>query len=327
MPTSLWDYLGSKKKSLTKKVSEEKLLSKGESISEEKETIKPKIKILPPSPKKEIKADLPLFLKYRPKLLDEVENQEEAKAKLKDYILNYNKKYKGKVLLLYGPPGSGKTSSVYALANELQWEVLEINASDERNAIHIHRIVGEASKGKPLFAKGRIILVDEVDGLSGREDKGGVGALVKVAKESKWPIICTANDPWDQKLKKLREIAITVEYKRLSPKHVFNVLKRIVTKEKLPVEDKVLWEIAYKSGGDLRAALNDLDAMKKAGIFTIEFVKALGSREQEQDIFKALGIMFKTTSLTTAVSAFNNIDMEFDEIFPWLEENIPVEYN
>jgi replication factor C large subunit len=317
---SLWDYIGKPKNLKAKPIKEE-----SEKKLEEK-PIKPKIRILPPSPKKEVKRDLPLFLKYRPKSLDEVENQEEAKAKLKDFVLNYNKKYKGKVLLLYGPPGCGKTSSVYALANELGWEVLEINASDERNAIHIHRIVGEASKGKPLFAKGRIILVDEVDGLSGKEDKGGVGALVKVAKESRWPIICTANDPWDQKLKKLREIAIMVEFKRLSPRHVYNVLKRIATKEKLPVDDKVLWEIAYRSGGDLRAALNDLDAMIKANNFSLEFVKSLGNREQEIDIFKALGIMFKTTSLSTAVSAFNNVDMEFDEIFPWLEENIPVEY-
>ena len=324
MPTSLWDYL--KGKPPTKKEIVEKSKERPNEDEKKQSESKPRVRIIPPSPKREIKAELPLFLKYRPKSLDEVENQEEAKTKLRDYVLNYNKKYKGKVLLLYGPPGSGKTSSVYALANEIGWEVLEINASDERNAIHIHRIVGEASKGKPLFAKGRIILVDEVDGLSGKEDRGGVGALVKAAKESRWPIVCTANDPWDQKLKKLREIAIMVEFKRLSPRHVFNVLKRIAKLEKLPVDDRVLWEIAYRSGGDLRAALNDLDAMKKAGIFDLEFVKSLGSREQEQDIFKALGIMFKTTSLATAVSAFNNVDMDFDEIFPWLEENIPVEY-
>jgi len=328
MPASLWDYLKSKKPSNSEKKpseSEKKLETQKEKPIKEEQT-KPKVKIIPPSPKKEIKAELPLFLKYRPKRLDEIENQEEAKAKLRDYVMNYNKKYKGKVLLLYGPPGSGKTSSVYALANELGWEVLEINASDERNAIYIHRIVGEASKGRPLFAKGRIILVDEVDGLSGKEDRGGVGALVKVARESRWPIICTANDPWDQKLKKLREIAIMVEFKRLSPRHVYNVLKKVAKAENLPVDDRVLWEIAYRSGGDLRASLNDLDAMKKAGIFSLEFVRALGNREQEQDIFKALGVMFKTTNLVTAVSAFNNVDMDFDEIFPWIEENIPVEY-
>ncbi|AAR39275.1 NEQ430 [Nanoarchaeum equitans Kin4-M] len=297
---SLWDYLNKDKKPVIKKVE--------------------------PPKKKEIKRDIPLFIKYRPKTLDEVENQEQAKQILRDYVINYKKKYKGKALLLYGPPGTGKTSSVYALANELGYEVLEVNASDERDAIHIHHIVGEASKGKPLFHKGRIILVDEVDGLSGKEDRGGVGALVNIIKQSSWPIICTANDPWDQKLKKLREISIMVEFKRLSPKHVYNVLKKIVTNEKIKISDKILWDIAYKSGGDLRAAINDLETIIKSGIIDENFVKALGNREQEIDIFKALGIMFKTENLATAVSAFNNVDLEFDEIFPWLEENIPVEY-
>jgi len=264
--------------------------------------------------------------KYSPKNSYEIINQTEAVEKIKDFIKNY-KKYEKKALLLWGPPGVGKTCSVYAIANELNYEVIELNASDFRTARKIHERLDEAIKGKPFFHKGRIILIDEVDGLAGRYDRGGVGAIVNIIESSVWPVILTANDPWDPNLRKLRDVCELVEFKKLSKSDIFKALKRIASAEKLDVDDNVLWALAERSQGDLRSAINDLQTL--AGLkrkILLQDLNILGYREREMQIFQALALMFKSTTLSAARTAFANVDMDPDEIESWIEENIANEY-
>jgi len=264
--------------------------------------------------------------KYAPKNSYEIINQTEAVEKIKDFIKNY-KKYKKKALLLWGPPGVGKTSSVYAVANEFKYEIIELNASDFRTARKIHERLDEAIKGKPFFYSGRIILIDEVDGLAGKYDRGGVGAIINIIESSLWPVILTANDPWDPNLRRLRDICELVEFKKLSKSDIFKALKRIASAEKLDVDDNVLWALAERSQGDLRSAINDLQTL--AGLkrrILIQDLNILGYREREIQIFQALATMFKATTLSTARMAFSNVDMDPDEIESWIEENVSNEY-
>src|SRR3989338_8996697 len=131
-----------------------------------------------------IKSKIPLFSmqplihKYIPKTTKEIFGQDDVIDKLKNFIINFSREKKNSVLI-YGPSGTGKTCSVYAIANELGHEVVEVNASDMRNAEQINQKVGNAINQQSLFANGKIILVDEVDGLSGHEDRGGVQAITK----------------------------------------------------------------------------------------------------------------------------------------------------
>ena len=145
-----------------------------------------------------------LINKYTPKSLEEVYGQEKAIYDLSKYLTNFKK---GKAILLYGPFGSGKTSSVYALANKFNKEVFEINASDVRNKDAINSILGAATKQQSLFSfgKGKIILMDDIDGISGTKDRGGITALVKQISESSFPILITCNNPFDQKFSALRK--------------------------------------------------------------------------------------------------------------------------
>ena len=101
--------------------------------------------------------------KYLPKNTSEILGQQTALDSLKKYLSSFKK---GKAALLYGPVGNGKTSSVYAIANELKKEVFEVNASDTRNKEQITSIVGSAANQQSLlsFGKGKIILVDEMTG-------------------------------------------------------------------------------------------------------------------------------------------------------------------
>ena len=153
----------------------------------------------------------PFIIKYQPKKPNEIIGPDITIKKLKDFVVNFKKQRKN-AALLYGPSGVGKTISVHVLANELNLEILEVNASDVRNADEINSMVGSAVGQMSLFAKGKIILVDEIDGLSGTKDRGGLLAIINIIEKSSFPIILTATNPWDYKFNKLKTITQNIKF-------------------------------------------------------------------------------------------------------------------
>ncbi len=263
--------------------------------------------------------------KYRPKTLDEVVGHEKVKEKLKNWIKNFLEGKGGKPILLYGPPGVGKTTLAYALANTYGFDVIELNASDRRNASAIKRIVGQSAVSKSILGKRTLIILDEVDGISSKEDTGGVGELIKIAKIAKNPIIMTANDAYAPVLKNLLNYVDVVELKPLSSRDIYKVLKKIAEKENLNVDDKTLRAIANHSAGDLRSAINDLEALALSDDLHYESVQKLPDRNREKNIFDALRIILKTTNYGIATTALMNVDETPDIVEEWLAENIPYE--
>ena len=158
------------------------------------------------------KYDKPWILKYIPANCSDVVGQDTAVGRLKDFVEKFKVKSSGKkAMFLYGPPGCGKTVSVYAIAKDLELEIIELNASDFRNKDHISSILGSATQQMSLFARGKLILVDEVDGISGTKDRGGLLELSKVIEKSSFPIIVVGENPYDQKMKAMRKICELVE--------------------------------------------------------------------------------------------------------------------
>ncbi|MEM5766029.1 MAG: replication factor C large subunit [Candidatus Aenigmatarchaeota archaeon] len=268
---------------------------------------------------------MPYTEKYRPRNLKEFVDQKEALATFLDWI----KKWKpgDKALLFYGMPGTGKSCLVYAYTQEKNLELVEMNASDWRNASKIQEVFGQSVRQASLFKKGKVFLIDEVDGIAGREDLGGVGAIIKIIKESRFPVILTANNPYDPKLRELRQYCQLVEFKRI---HIFDIekrLKEICEKEKIKCDEEVLRQIAKRSEGDLRAAINDLEvvASGKKKISTQD-LEVLGYREREKNIFDALKMIFKTKSALAAKLSVAEVDKDPEEIFWWIENNISKEY-
>ena len=243
---------------------------------------------------------------------------------LKKFLMD--NKRKKRAALIYGPTGSCKTSSVYALANELNWEVLEINASDCRNKEQLNNIAGNAIKQKSLFYAGKIILVDEVDGIAGNADRGGATELVELISEAKVPIVMTANDPWDKKFSSLRTKSLMIEFEAIESSQIADVLKIICDKNETKYQEEVLKSLARRAGGDLRAAINDLQSLTVNKEIKKESLEFLEGRNRKENIINALFKVLKGTDINVAVGAFNDLDENIDEIFLWLEENIPREY-
>ncbi|MEM5776838.1 MAG: replication factor C large subunit [Candidatus Aenigmatarchaeota archaeon] len=262
--------------------------------------------------------------KYQPKTMDEIIGQQKAKENFLKWIKNW--KPGSKAALFYGPNGVGKTSMIYAYANENNLDVIELNASDYRTAQQIDEVLGSSIKQQSLFKKGKIFLIDEIDGLAA-DDKAGINEIIKFIKESKYPIVFIANDPWDKKISKIKENCVQIQFSKLTYWDILKTLKNICENEKINHDEEILKYIAKISNGDLRAAINDLQSIaagKKE--IKIKDIYSLGLRERESEIFESLKIIFKTSSAATSKSAIENIDKNLDEFFWWIEQNIVNEY-
>lgn len=268
----------------------------------------------------------PFIKKYSPLKSSEIVGQDEALKQLKDFIVNF-KHAKKKASFIYGSSGIGKTCSVYAIAKDLNLEVLEVNASEFRNKEHIKSIVGSASGQMSLFSKGKVILVDEVDGISGKEDRGGLQEIINIIQTTSFPIVLTAMNPWDNKFSSLRSKSLLIKFEDINPDSVFNILKKICDKEKIKYDESSLKSLSRMTGGDLRAALNDLQQLSISSMkLGKEELDTLSNREKQESIVNAITKILKTTDPKIAISSFDNVNENQDQQMLWLDKNIPEEY-
>ncbi|MEM1559953.1 MAG: replication factor C large subunit [Ignisphaera sp.] len=272
---------------------------------------------------------IPWIIKYRPKQVNEVVNQEQAKQRILEWLKRWPNVEK-KALLLYGPPGVGKTSLVEAIANELGYDLIELNASDNRKREDIDRIVVRTSLTKSLATQStkKIVLLDEVDGVADKDDAGGLEAIKKLVELTAVPIIMTANNPWNQKLRSLREISEMIQFKKLTKNEMIYLLRQICSKEKIECANDVLEYIVERSEGDLRSAINDLEVLYegRSKVLLQEAKAILRPRDREHDPFETLRLLFSANYAWQAKSVLNQSQLDYDQLKLWLEENIVHQY-
>ncbi|MBW2969028.1 replication factor C large subunit [Candidatus Woesearchaeota archaeon] len=267
----------------------------------------------------------PWIVKYAPKNTCDIP-QDSVADKLRLFVSDF-KKQKKKAVLLYGPSGSCKSCSVHALACEKGLEIVEVNASDVRNADKINEKLGNALKQQSLFSKGKIILVDEIDGISGTKDRGGIPALSKLVSKSVFPVFLTANDPFNKKFNSLRKQSVKIEFSALDYIPIYKILKNICVNENIVFEDSALKTLARRAGGDLRAAINDLQSLAFSKKITKNMIDSLSERNQIGSIENALIKVLKNSDPVIALSAFNDVGLDLDKCFLWVDNNMPKEYS
>jgi replication factor C large subunit len=271
--------------------------------------------------------------KYSPQKTSEVLGNNEAVSKIVKWLSAWSggRTPEKRAILLSGPTGIGKTAMVYAISNELGYEVVEVNASDKRDRETVRRIVGAYSLQGSLLSdiRGRVLLIDEVDGLSGDEDRGGVSAMIETIKQTVNPIILTANDKWDPKIRSLKSYCMILDIRKIQASTIINALAKICQKEGIKPKPEALRAIAENSGGDLRSAINDLQAVAEGKTeIDLDDVKGLRTkRDRVKGIFDGLRGMFQASNLNEARSSIESLDMDHDMLIQWVYENIPREFS
>lgn len=263
---------------------------------------------------------LPLTEKYRVKTFAEIKGQDEV---IKELDFFYKKFPKKRALILNGNVGTGKTSMAIALANEYNLEIFELNASDLRNRLKLEEVLKPATLQKPLFKKGKLILMDEADGITA-DDRGGLPELIFLIENTNYPIIITANDIWQNKFSPLRKKCQIVSVKDIEEKIIMEIISDIIRKERKSIKQEIIILIAKKSRGDVRAALNDLQAVLELGENI--FISKEKEREKKESVYNALKEVFQSQTSRQIIEVFDNTDLNLDEILLWIEENIPSEY-
>ncbi len=266
--------------------------------------------------------------KQSPKIVKEMIGNQSLFDKIVSFVKNWEINSEIKALLLAGPPGVGKTTSVHILANELNIDIIEINASDTRNKKAINETIKDAALGtKSLFSDKRIILIDEVDGLSGSLDRGGVSAILDIIKRTKYPIIMTCNDFYSQKIQSLRNSKIIekLKFRKVQSPTIIKVLKRICEKEDITYDPSALNQIAENSEGDIRSAIMDLQGISEGkNSLSLDDVNKIDSfRNRTNVIFNALGDMFQGKSVSECKDSLEGLDIDYSLVMQWINENIP----
>lgn len=268
-------------------------------------------------------------VKYRPKSLAEVIGNSEPIEKFVSWVRSWEKCVpKKRAAFLYGPPGIGKTVTVEAVAHDLSMEFVEKNASDYRTEEAVKRFAGLASQYGSLFRGKRIILLDEMDGLTGTSDRGGVKAAIDVVKNAQCPVVLIANNAYHPRFSTLRIYCLLLEFKRPSAGEVAKHLKHICENEGLQTDEAALKLIAQRSGGDVRSAVNDLQALGQGKEkLAYEDVSWLGYRDRQDSIFSVLRMILYGKTCSSAKQAVNMADVDVDMLFEWIYENVPAHLN
>lgn len=241
---------------------------------------------------------------YRPKRVEQMVGNEDARLA----VLKWLEKWVSgtKPLLLIGPPGVGKTTLVHAIADQFGLDLVEMNASDTRNKQSIQERIGPVMNNVSLFGIKSLLFLDEVDGISGREDSGGLDLLVDMMKEPTVPVIMAANAK-SAKIKDLAKVCKTVEFAPVPPRLLLMFLEHVLAGKgkKLGPGDKI--SIVNNSGGDIRTLLNSAQS-RVAGYAT-----ASNKDVTDMDIQVAVNGYFAASGREQAAQFLARADASFPD--------------
>jgi replication factor C large subunit len=194
---------------------------------------------------------------YRPAKVQDLIGNEDERLTVVRWLSGWVKG--SKPLLLVGPPGVGKTTLVHALARQLDYDLIEMNASDTRNRDQLEQLIAPILVNTSIFGKKVLLFLDEVDGISGREDTGGIESIVRLMKQPSIPVIMAANNR-DAKIKDLTKVSKVIQFNVVTPRLLMLLLDSVLRDQRKELIISEKSAIIDKAHGDVRSLLNILQA-------------------------------------------------------------------
>lgn len=245
---------------------------------------------------------LPLVEKYRPQTLDEVQGNNTDIDDIERWAQMWQPG--DTPLLLHGPPGVGKTATVQALANDMGWDIEEVNASSARTTEDIKRLASSIV-GTPVSDGKVLYFVDEVDSMY---HSVSLTPLLEKLRDPPAPIILVGNKDWKipNKIKrKCREFEFSLGKRSIKAK-----LKEIAEAEGIDISKKHIGKLATR--GNLRAAIHDLQTYAETGELPWD------QRRTEDGNFEVVENVLRGENYVG--------DMLPEKMVLWLNENLAEEF-
>ncbi|KON33043.1 MAG: hypothetical protein AC479_05885 [miscellaneous Crenarchaeota group-6 archaeon AD8-1] len=171
------------------------------------------------------------------------------------------------------------------------------------------------------------MFLDEVDGVFGQQDRGGIPAIIKIVNESLIPVIMAANDPDLRKIRPLKKVCKLIRFHKIRPPLIIKLLQEICKNENILAEFEALEKIALNSQGDVRSAINDLQTVAKIrGIIHLKDTMILTSRAKDINLFDTLKGIFSAKSPEEATRILNYSSVNFDDFILSISDNLPHRY-
>ncbi|MFP3951150.1 MAG: replication factor C large subunit [Candidatus Bathyarchaeia archaeon] len=272
----------------------------------------------------------PWTKRYSPQDSEGFKGNQRGLSLLRQWIKKWvNGRPKDKAVFLVGPPGTGKTVGVHLLAEEMGYDLMEVNASDYRTKKQMEELIGRTTQQTvSITGKSRMILFDEMEGISGRNDRGGITTINRIIKDTQIPLILVANtveEDMEDKFRNLARKTKIIEFNPIPFSEVCERLDSIAKKAGANIDDDVIEAIAVKSKGDLRSAINDLEAVARGRERTsLQDIEWLSDRDKQEYIPDVLNRIFGADTIWEARKAINTSLISYDDLYDWISENLPL---
>ncbi len=288
--------------------------------------------------------------KYRPRSLDQMVGGVKAVADMRRWASSWSGAQlpKKRGMILEGDPGVGKTTMAVAITREMDWDLIELNASDARNleSVRLKATRGTMSRsitdvagfedGAPQRRK--LILLDEADNLhegsaklgeGDLSDRGGKRAIIEMLKVTLQPVVLIVNDLYALTKGSGKPISFMcdrIKLRRLGAPSIAKRLRYICNREGIRYRDDIIDAISQRSGGDMRSAIMDLQLLSagKTGI-SVDDLPVLGYRDTKESVFHVLERTFRSGSMKLSREALMESEETPETMALWFSENIHTE--